>query len=241
MTRPRPTRRTRSAIFAAVAPLCLFATPAVYAGEDDKGGGSGTPTPTPAPTPTATKGDKGDDFEARLAAAREEGRRQAAEEAEAKAAREKAEREEAAAKEQGKWKEVAEKAERERDAARMESQSRAVDVALRDYLAEKHPAYLPVARYVRPLVAFDAATTPETIAKRVAEAADQYARDNPRTGASAGPGPGPGRSGLPRGTQVPAGQSGGTNTRPPPADYAEAVSRAVNDRYKGTAKHFGVN
>jgi hypothetical protein len=116
-----------------------------------------------------------------------------------KAKKEKEEADRKKAEEQGEFKTLADKAEekrleaeRERDAAKLETRKLAVKDQLRDYLAEKHPQYASSARWIMPAIEFDLATDDKDIAKRIAAAADEYVKDNPR---QAGPGGAPGQIG----------------------------------------------
>jgi hypothetical protein len=68
-------------------------------------------------------------------------------------------------------------------------------------LAEKHPDYVGAAKWILPAVEFDATTTPETLAKRIEEAAAAYAKDNPR-----GPKPGAGAPPSPTGGRTAGGK-----------------------------------
>lgn len=83
-----------------------------------------------------------------------------------------------------------EAAERERDAARLDKRKLEVKDRLRDYLAEKHPAYATAAKWVMPAVEFDLTTDDKDIDKRIAAAADAYVKDNPRASGTGGGAPG---------------------------------------------------
>lgn len=113
-----------------------------------------------------------------------------------KAQAEKEEAERVKAEKDGEFKTLAEKdrqarerAEQERDAARLETKRLSVKDSLRDYLAEKHGAYVTAAKWIMPAIEFDLKTDEAEIAKRIATAADEYVKDNPRQ-ASAGGAPG---------------------------------------------------
>jgi hypothetical protein len=121
--------------------------------------------------------------------------------AKARADADKAKADEASAREQGKWKELADKATAERDAARTEAARVRAENALHRHLAEKHPDYVGAAKWILPAVEFDATTTPETLAKRIEEAAAAYAKDNPR-----GPKPGAGAPPSPTGGRTAGGK-----------------------------------
>jgi hypothetical protein len=82
-----------------------------------------------------------------------------------------------------------EKAEQERDAAKLDTRRLAVKDQLRDYLAEKHPAHATAAKWIMPAIDFDLKTEDAEIGKRIAKAADEYVKDNPRqTGGGGAPG-----------------------------------------------------
>lgn len=133
-------------------------------------------------------------YEQQLEAAREEGRKQAAEQSKAELDKEKRERDDATAREQGKFRELADKAAAERDQTRLElARERAQNTLLR-HLADKHPAYVTAAKWILPAVEVDATTTAETLNKRVEQAAADYVRDNPR-----GDKPDKGSAGAPAG------------------------------------------
>ena len=105
---------------------------------------------------------------------------------------------EAAAKEQGKWKELHEKAEKQRQdaeakAARLELENRRNEVReqVRSYLSEHHKDYVGTEKYILPLIDFALDTAAEDITKRIKATADTYVKDNPR-GRPAPPPPPPG-------------------------------------------------
>lgn len=71
-------------------------------------------------------------------------------------------------------------AESERDEANMKARTLEVKDKLRDHLAEKHPEYVAVAKYIMPLITFDLKTDDNDIDKSITTATDQYVKDNPR-------------------------------------------------------------
>lgn len=83
-------------------------------------------------------------------------------------------------------------------ALKLEMRTKDVQLALRDHLAAKHKDYLPNAKYILPLIEFDADTTDEEIGKRITDAAAAYVKDNPRTITGGAPerGPTPDPSGV---------------------------------------------
>jgi hypothetical protein len=108
--------------------------------------------------------------------------------------REKEESDRKKAEEQGEFQKLAqaerekrEQAERERDERAMAVRKLEVKDMLRDYVAEKHTAYAAAVRYMLPLVEFDTGTDDAEVKKRIAAIADQYVKDNPRTGGSGVP------------------------------------------------------
>jgi hypothetical protein len=113
-----------------------------------------------------------------------------------KAQAEKDEAERIKAEKDGEFKTLAEKdrqarerAEQERDAAKLDTRRLAVKDQLRDYLAEKHPAHATAAKWIMPAIDFDLKTEDAEIGKRIAKAADEYVKDNPRqTGGGGAPG-----------------------------------------------------
>lgn len=129
-------------------------------------------------------------------------------EADAKSKKDREEADRKKAEEQGEFKKLAdaerekrEAADRERDAARLDKRKLEVKDRLRDYLAEKHPAYAAAAKWMMPAVEFDLATDDKDIDKRIAAAADAYVKDNPR---QTGGGGAPGQTG--RGTRAAEGE-----------------------------------
>lgn len=133
--------------------------------------------------------------------------------AEAKRLKDESDREAARAK--GEWekvagdeKERANKLDAELATAKLAAKGRDVDLAVRDHLAEKHPEYVAVAKYVRPLVTYDASTSDEVIAKRVAEAAAQYVKDNPRAKSAPAGAPAAPANGLRRPYTEPVNRNG---------------------------------
>lgn len=127
-----------------------------------------------------------------------------------KAEKEKTDREAEEARKRGEWEKLAndeqtkrEIAEQEREALKLDLKGKDVDLRLRDHLAEKHPDYIAVAKYIRPLIEFDAETNDADLDKRIATAAEQYTKDNPRAAARTGTPNAPVQK-IPRGTDVPS-------------------------------------
>ncbi len=192
---PRSTRHALALAAQSAIPAYFYA-PDPAADDTAKGGAAAD----------KTKGDKADqpkkieltedELNAKITAAAEAAANRERDAAAKKAKAEKDAEEEKRAKEQGEFKTLAEKAdekrqaaERERDAARLDKRRLEVKDRLRDYLAEKHPAYVAVAKYITPLIEFDLTTDEKDIDKRISAAADSYVKDNPRqTGAGGAPG-----------------------------------------------------
>lgn len=83
----------------------------------------------------------------------------------------------AAAKEQGKWKEIAEKAEAK--AAELDRHNRALkrSTMLSEHLAADHPDYVNRAKYILPLIPADA--DGDVLVEAVKKAAADFVKDNP--------------------------------------------------------------
>lgn len=139
-----------------------------------------------------------------VAAAVDQERKQQAEKD--KKAKEEADRK--AAEDQGKHKDLyeKEKADRAKDKADADLKlaRKDADIALRDYLSEKHPAYAGVAKYIMPLVEITPDMKEADIKKAITTAADQYVKDNPRGTAAGAP---RNKKTLNAGEEVPAGEA----------------------------------
>jgi hypothetical protein len=120
-----------------------------------------------------------------LAKARKEAVAEAERKAAERADKERAEREQKEAQAKGEWEKVAKANEERAAAAEAREKGLQVDMMLRDHLAEKHPDYVGAAKWIRPAVAYDAASKDETIRQRIEEAATAYVKDNPRKAAGA--------------------------------------------------------
>jgi hypothetical protein len=115
--------------------------------------------------------------------------KKAEDEAAAKKAKEEADRK--AAEQKGEHQKLyeAEKAAREKaeadkkaaeDAAALKLKNKDADIALRDFLTDKHPDYVKSAPYIRPLITVTADTKDEDLKKAIEKAAEQFVKDNPR-------------------------------------------------------------
>lgn len=66
-----------------------------------------------------------------------------------------------------------------------------VERTLRDYITENNADYASSVKYIMPLIAYDAKTSDEDIAKRVKTAVTQFVKDNPRAASKGAPLPPP--------------------------------------------------
>jgi hypothetical protein len=83
----------------------------------------------------------------------------------------------AAAKEQGKWKEIAEAAEKKATEAEHLLAVQRADTTLTDHLAADHPDYLPRKKYIAPLIPTGLAG--DELIKAVKSAVAEFVKDNP--------------------------------------------------------------
>lgn len=66
-----------------------------------------------------------------------------------------------------------------------------VEIGLRDHLVANHKDYLANAKYILPLLKFDADTTDDDLQKQIKSVVSEYVKDNPRTVTGGAPGRGP--------------------------------------------------
>jgi hypothetical protein len=138
------------------------------------GGGGGAPPTKKADDKPKPHQFTDEELEARLEAARKAERDSAAE-----AARKKKEEDDRkAAEEEGRYKDLLESEKGTSAGLRSEISALKLSIALRDHLAEKHPDYTGVAKYILPTIPAD--TKEADFAKAVETAATQYVTDNPR-------------------------------------------------------------
>ena len=78
-----------------------------------------------------------------------------------------------------------------------------VDLLLRDFLAEHQADYIKAAKYIRPLVEFDADTKDADLEKAIKAAVEQFVKDNPRSGGKDGAPGGAVGGKMARGTVIP--------------------------------------
>lgn len=171
MSRNRNARTLRMIGLAALAGLRP-----IYNSADDKGGGGGgddKPKDKPADKKPGepTQEEK---FAEMLKA--ERAKWEADNATKAREAQEEADRKKA--EEEGKWKELADK--EKAKAAELAAENRRLRVTndLRDHLADKHPDYIGVAKYILPTIPAD--TKDGDLAAAIEKAAAEYVKDNPR-------------------------------------------------------------
>lgn len=162
-----------------------------------------------------------EELEAEKDKARKEAREAAKAELENERKRQTEEAERKTAEEQGKYKELLSKAEgnlvasqSEVQRLQMELKRAQVKEQVREVLDRDHKAHIGAEKYIVKEVTFDLKTAPEDITKSIKAAVEQFVKDNPRNAGGGGV-PSDGRSGVPRGTEVPRKPNGQTQYAQP--------------------------